>query len=66
MEGKEYITGKDMRLVDIILYCALDFGAGVNQTIPSDLTTLIIGSKDAQESAKHLSCHSEKMKMRGI
>lgn len=69
MEGKEYITGKDMRLVDIILYCALDFGAGVNQTIPSDLTQINnwFERMHGRESAKNTyHADSEKMKMRGI
>ena len=69
MEGKEYITGKDMKLVDIILYCALDFGAGVNQTIPTELNNINawfekMHNRESAKSTYH--ADSEKTKMRGI
>ena len=37
MEGKQFIVGDRFTLVDIIMYCAFDFGAGVGQTISPDL-----------------------------
>lgn len=37
MEGKDFIVGDRFTLVDIILFCATDFGAGVGQKINSDL-----------------------------
>mgnify|MGYP000276842103 CR=1 FL=1 len=69
MEDKDYITGKDMKLVDIILYCALDFGAGVNQTIPTELNNINawfekMHNRESAKSTYH--ADSEKTKMRGI
>jgi glutathione S-transferase len=37
MEGKSFIVGERFTLPDIILYVALDFGAGVGQKINPDL-----------------------------
>ena len=69
MEDKDFITGKDMKLVDIILYCALDFGAGVNQTIPTELNNINawfekMHNRESAKSTYH--ADSEKTKMRGI
>jgi len=40
MEGKQFIVGDRFTLVDIIMYCAFDFGAGVGQKINPDLKNL--------------------------
>jgi glutathione S-transferase len=40
MEGKTYIAGNRLTLPDIILYVALDFGAGVGQKIDPTLKNL--------------------------
>ncbi len=37
MEGKQFIAGNRFTLTDIILFSALDFGAGVGQTINPNL-----------------------------
>lgn len=40
MAGKEFIAGNRFTIADIILYCALDFGAGVGQTLDPSLKNL--------------------------
>jgi glutathione S-transferase len=40
LEGKDYIAGNRFTIADIILYCALDFGAGVGQTLDPSLKNL--------------------------
>jgi glutathione S-transferase len=40
MEGKQFIVGNRFTLVDIILFSALDFGAGVGQTINPNLKNM--------------------------
>lgn len=40
MEGKQFIVGNRLTLVDIILFSALDFGAGVGQKINPNLKNL--------------------------
>lgn len=40
MEGKQFIVGNRFTLVDIVLFSALDFGAGVGQTINPQLKNL--------------------------
>jgi glutathione S-transferase len=40
MEGKQFIAGNRFTLVDIILFCALDFGAGVGQKIDPKLKNM--------------------------
>ena len=37
LEGKQYIAGNRFTVADIILYCALDFGGSVRQTIDPSL-----------------------------
>lgn len=36
LAGKQWIVGDRFTMADIILYCALDFGAGLGQTIPAE------------------------------
>jgi len=54
LEGKEYIAGKRFTVADIILYCALDFGAGVGQKIDPSLKNVNAWFKrvDSRPSAK--------------
>ncbi len=40
LAGKDYIAGKRFTIADIILYCALDFGAGAGQKIDPSLTNV--------------------------
>ena len=69
MEGKQYVCGEQMRLVDIILYCALDFGAGVGQTIDPGLKNVNawferMASRPSAEASQHPA--TERAGMRGI
>ena len=54
LEGKEFIAGNRITPADIILYCALDFGAGVGQKIDPSLKHVNAWFKrmDARPSAK--------------
>jgi glutathione S-transferase len=40
LQGKQFIAGDRFTMADIILYCALDFGASVNQPLDSALTNI--------------------------
>jgi glutathione S-transferase len=66
--GRDYIVPNRFTVADIILYCALDFSAGVGQTIDPSLSNLNawFGRIDARPSAK-ASLHpaAEKLKMKG-
>jgi glutathione S-transferase len=68
LEGKQYIAGDRFTVADIILYCALDFGGGVNQKIDPSLKNVNAWFKrvDSRPSAKS-SLHpaSEKTGMKG-
>ena len=68
LEGKDYIAGKRFTIADIILYCALDFGAGVGQKIDPSLKNVNAWFKrvDARPSAK-ASLHpaAEKVRVKG-
>ena len=37
LDGKQFIAGNRLTIADIILYCALDFGAGVGQKLDPSL-----------------------------
>jgi glutathione S-transferase len=54
LEGKEFIAGNRLTPADIILYCALDFGAGVGQKIDPSLKNVNAWFQrmDARPSAK--------------
>jgi glutathione S-transferase len=41
LQGKQWVAGDRFTMADIILYCALDFGASVNQPLDSTLTNLV-------------------------
>ena len=68
MAGREYIVPNRLTIADIILYCALDFGAGVGQPIDPSLSNINGWFKrmDARPSAKS-SLHpaSAQLKMKG-
>jgi glutathione S-transferase len=36
LAGKEWVAGNRFTIADIILYCAVDFGAGLGQSIPAE------------------------------
>jgi glutathione S-transferase len=40
LQGKQYIAGDRFTMADIILYCAIDFGASVGQPLDGGLTNL--------------------------
>jgi len=54
LEGKQWIAGQRFTIADIILYCALDFGAGVGQKIDPSLKNVNAWFKraEARPSAK--------------
>ena len=54
LEGKQYIAGDRFTIADIILYCAMDFGAGVGQKIDPSLKNATAWFKrvDSRPSAK--------------
>ncbi|MGD0076382.1 MAG: glutathione S-transferase family protein [Candidatus Binataceae bacterium] len=68
MDGKQFIAGDRFTIADIILYCALDFGAGVGQPIDPSLSRIKawFDRVDARPSAK-ASLHplSAQVKMKG-
>lgn len=41
LQGKQFIAGDRFTMADVILYCALDFGASVNQPLDSTLTNVV-------------------------
>lgn len=40
LQGKQFIAGDRFTMADVILYCALDFGASVNQPLDPTLTNI--------------------------
>ncbi len=54
LEGRQFIAGNRLTMADIILYCALDFGAGVGQKIDPSLknVTAWFQRMDSRPSAK--------------
>lgn len=68
MDERDYISGNEIKVVDMILYSALDFGAGVGQEIDPQLANIVnwFDRIDARESAKN-SKHprTEEIGMRG-
>jgi len=66
--GRDYIVPNRLTTADIILYCCLDFAAGVGQKIDPSLNNLNAWFKrmDSRPSAKaSLHPESEKRKMKG-
>ncbi|HTY56823.1 MAG TPA: glutathione S-transferase family protein [Candidatus Binataceae bacterium] len=68
LQGKQFIAGDKFTIADIILYCALDFGADFNQKIDPSLSNVNAWFKrvDSRPSAK-ASLHPAaiKAKMKG-
>ncbi|HZP46673.1 MAG TPA: glutathione S-transferase family protein [Candidatus Binataceae bacterium] len=68
MNGREYIVPNRFSIADIVLYCALDFGAGVGQKIDPALSNINAWFKriDSRPSAA-ASLHpaSAQLKMKG-
>ena len=66
--GRDFICGNQIRLADLVLYCCLDFAAGVGQPLDPSLKNINAWFKrmDARPSAK-ASLHpaSEQVKMKG-
>ena len=66
--GRDFICGNQVRLADLILYCCLDFAAGVGQPLNPELKNINAWFKrmDARPSAK-ASLHPayEQVKMKG-
>lgn len=66
--GRDFICGNQIRLVDLILYCCLDFAAGVGQPLDPSLKNINAWFKrvDSRPSAKG-SLHPavEQVKMKG-
>ena len=54
LEGRQFIAGDRFTVADIILYCALDFGASVKQPIDPSLKNVNAWFKrvDSRASAK--------------
>lgn len=68
LEGREFIVPNRFTIVDIILYCALDFGTSVGQGIPADCKNLKswfdrIGARPSAASSVHPA--SAQLNMRG-
>ena len=68
MEGKDYICGDRFSAADIVLYCCLDFAAGVGQTVDPSLKNVNallarVGERDSATASLHPA--AEKVKMRG-
>jgi glutathione S-transferase len=66
--GRDYIVPDRFTIADIILFCCLDFAAGVGQTVDSSLTNLVrwfdrIGQRPSARASLHP--ESEKIKMKG-
>ncbi len=58
LEGHDYIVGNRLTMADIILYCALDFGAGVGQKIDPSLKNVNawfqrVGSRPSAKASLH-------------
>ena len=67
MDGKQFIAGERFTIADIILYCALDFGAGMGQPIDPSLTRVKawfdrVDSRPSAKSSLHPSSAKAKMK----
>ena len=66
MEGKQFIVGDRFTLVDIIMYCAFDFGAGVGQTISPDLKNVTAWFERVDGRASAASSIHEKARAAGM
>jgi glutathione S-transferase len=66
MEGKTFIAGNRLTLPDIILYVALDFGAGVGQKIDPKLKNLTAWFKRMNERPSATASLHEKATAAGM
>jgi glutathione S-transferase len=66
MEGKTFIVGNRLTLPDIILYVALDFGAGVGQKIDPKLKNLTAWFNRMNERPSATASLHEKAKAAGM
>jgi glutathione S-transferase len=66
MEGKTFIAGNRLTLPDIILYVALDFGAGVGQKIDPKLKNLTAWFKRMNERPSATASLHEKAQAAGM
>jgi glutathione S-transferase len=66
MEGKTFIVGNRLTLPDIILYVALDFGAGVGQKIDPKLKNITAWFKRMNERPSATASLHEKAKAAGM
>jgi len=66
MEGKTFIVGNRLTLPDIILYVALDFGAGAGQKIDPKLKNLTAWFKRMNERPSATASLHEKAKAAGM
>jgi glutathione S-transferase len=64
LAGKRWIVGDRFTIADIVLYCALDFGASAGQPVPDGLSNVIAWKErvDARPSAS-ASLHPEARKL---
>ncbi len=58
LAGKQFVAGDRFTVADIILYCALDFGRGVNQPLDPSLTNVAawfarIGARPSAKASLH-------------
>jgi len=58
LEGRRFIAGDRFTVADIILFCALDFGAGVGQPIDPELKNLLawrerVASRPSAQASLH-------------
>lgn len=58
LDGKDYLAGDRFSLADIVLYCVLDFGAGVGQRIDPALQNVTawferVGKRPSAEASLH-------------
>ena len=66
--GRDYIVPDRFTIADIILYCCLDFAAGVGQTVEPSLTNLHnwferVGNRPSARTSLHPA--ADKLKMKG-
>ena len=58
MQGKQFVAGDRFTMADVILYCALDFGASVGQPLDGSLTNVVswkarVGARPSAAASLH-------------
>ena len=56
--GRDFITGDEFTLADILLYCFLDFGTGVGQPVDPSQSNVVawferVGARESAEASLH-------------